>query len=122
MLRNLISGARPLSHGTSLESMSSLSFLEKYGTNIALAILSTSVTAYALFQLKLLPKSVARVVSKIFFYPTLPITALMRYGNYWTPVDETVRNFFFQLDKHCSFYDSSTGNSRMRTHSNAGAR
>lgn len=46
--------------------------------------------AYVLFQKKLLPRPVAKVVSKILFYPTFPITAMMRLGNYWTPVDDTL--------------------------------
>ena len=45
---------------------------------------------YLLFQKKLLPLPVAKVVSKILFFPTFPITALLRLGNYWTEVDETV--------------------------------
>lgn len=45
---------------------------------------------WGLFQKKMLPKPISKVVSKIFFLPTFPITALMRLGNYWTPVDETL--------------------------------
>jgi atypical dual specificity phosphatase len=45
---------------------------------------------YFLFQRKLLPLPVSKFVSKMFFHPTFPLTALMRIGNYWTKVDETL--------------------------------
>jgi hypothetical protein len=45
---------------------------------------------FLLFQKKLLPKNVSRVVSSLFFVPTFPFTVLMRLNNYWTPIDETV--------------------------------
>lgn len=45
---------------------------------------------YFAFQKHLLPDPMARVVSKLFFYPTFPITALLRLGNYWTKVDDTL--------------------------------
>jgi atypical dual specificity phosphatase len=45
---------------------------------------------YLLFQKKWLPLPVAKVVSKILFLPTFPITAMLRLGNYWTEVDETL--------------------------------
>jgi atypical dual specificity phosphatase len=45
---------------------------------------------YLLFQKKLLPLPVAKVVSKILFFPTFPITAALRLGNYWSVVDETL--------------------------------
>lgn len=48
------------------------------------------IITYALFQKHLLPLPVSKIVSKLFFYPTFPITALMRIGNYWTKVDETL--------------------------------
>jgi hypothetical protein len=91
MINFMSSSAEPLPDGSLMESMPFLNSLGQYGANVALAVLSTSVIAYIFFQLKVLPKSVARIVSKIFFYPTIPITALMRFGNYWTSVDETVR-------------------------------
>jgi hypothetical protein len=37
-----------------------------------------------------LTQKYSRIVSKLLFYPTLPITLLMRLGNYWTVVDDTV--------------------------------
>lgn len=52
------------------------------------AVASLGVT-YVLFQKKLLPHSISKFVSKIFFLPTFPITALLRLGNYWTVVDDT---------------------------------
>lgn len=45
---------------------------------------------FFLFQKKLLPLPIAKVASKFYFYPTFPITAILRLGNYWTPVDDTV--------------------------------
>jgi hypothetical protein len=45
---------------------------------------------YILFQKRLLPKKVCGIVSKVFFYPTFPLTALIRLGNYWNVVDDTV--------------------------------
>lgn len=48
------------------------------------------LVAYALFQKKLLPLPLSKIVSQIMFYPTFPITAIMRIGNYWTKVDETL--------------------------------
>jgi atypical dual specificity phosphatase len=45
---------------------------------------------YFLFQKKLLPPNVAKVVSKVLFYPTFPITAALRIGQYWTKVDDTL--------------------------------
>lgn len=52
-------------------------------------LITVGVT-WVLFQKKMLPKPMARVVSKVLFLPTFPITALMRYGNYWTKVDDTL--------------------------------
>jgi hypothetical protein len=43
------------------------------------------------FQKKMLPKWLTKVVSRVYFWPTFPITALLRTGNYWTPIDDTVR-------------------------------
>lgn len=48
------------------------------------------IVTYALFQKHLLPLSMSKFISKLFFYPTFPITAIMRIGNYWTKVDETL--------------------------------
>lgn len=53
-------------------------------------LFTTSALLYALFQKKLLPKPVAKVVSKVLFYPTFPITALLRINNYWSQVDDTL--------------------------------
>lgn len=53
------------------------------------AMTAVAIT-YILFQKKLLPHNVAKIVSKAFFLPTFPITALMRVGNYWTKIDDTL--------------------------------
>lgn len=64
--------------------------LGAHSRTMLIVALTTSAITYVLFQMKVLPKPVARVVSKLLFYPTMPITALLRTGNYWTPVDDTV--------------------------------
>ena len=45
---------------------------------------------YVAFQKKLLSQQVTAVVAKILFWPTFPITALLRLNNYWTPIDDHV--------------------------------
>lgn len=45
---------------------------------------------YIAFQKKLLSQQVTAVVAKILFWPTFPITALLRLNNYWTPIDDHV--------------------------------
>lgn len=65
-----------------------LSYLSPF--RIAWASFTAAAFTYFLFQKKLLPLPVAKLVSKIFFLPTFPITALLRLGNYWTVVDDTV--------------------------------
>ena len=52
-------------------------------------LLASGVT-YALFQKKLLPKPVARFVSVVFFFPTYPVTFLLRWKNWKTTVDDTL--------------------------------
>lgn len=65
----------------------SLSFTPTRFLYIGLGIIATT---YLLFQKKLLPDPIAKIVSKIYFYPTFPVTALLRLGNYWTKVDDTL--------------------------------
>lgn len=60
------------------------------GMRILFGAFSVAAISFFLFQKKLLPESAAKVVSKVLFYPTFPITALMRLGNYWTKVDDTL--------------------------------
>ena len=45
---------------------------------------------YYSFQKKMLSKGMTRFASKLFFYPTFPITVILRLGNYWTEIDDTV--------------------------------
>lgn len=47
-------------------------------------------TTYFLFQKKLLPFKAMKFASKMLFLPTFPITAMLRLGNYWTVVDDTL--------------------------------
>ena len=66
----------------------------KLPTSLPLRILfgcfATGAFVFFLFQKKLLSKSASKVVSRLFFLPTFPITILMRVGNYWTTVDDTL--------------------------------
>ena len=50
----------------------------------------TSCVMFALFQKHMLSERISRVVSKVMFYPTLPLTYLQRIGNLFTPIDDTV--------------------------------
>lgn len=45
---------------------------------------------YMAFQLHLLPKKLSKIVSKVFFYPTLPLTYWTRRHAYWTQLDGKV--------------------------------
>lgn len=45
---------------------------------------------YFMFQKKMFSKANTLVISKFLFYPTFPITVMMRIGNYWNVVDKTV--------------------------------
>lgn len=61
-----------------------------FTSRVSLYVFTFSAVTWLLFQKKLLPKPVSMIVSKIFFYPTFPITAIMRLGNYWTKLDDTL--------------------------------
>ena len=52
--------------------------------------LGITFALYLLNQSHLLPKPLAAVVSKVLFYPTLPITASKRIGKWVTRIDDTV--------------------------------
>ena len=52
--------------------------------------LGITFVLYILNQRHMLPRPLAFVVSKVLFYPTLPITAARRIGNWLTRMDETV--------------------------------
>ena len=45
---------------------------------------------YGLFQCRCVPAPIARILARIFFYPTLPLTYLQRHRNYWTLIDAHV--------------------------------
>eukprot|EP01038_Epipyxis_sp_PR26KG_P016527 gene16527-22560_t len=64
--------------------------LSKFASRLAFGGTAILFITYVLFQKKLLPKPVSKFVARIFFLPTFPITVLMRLGNYWTKVDDTV--------------------------------
>lgn len=57
---------------------------------LAFGAFGSLVIIYALFQKKFLPKPIARIAARIFFFPTLPLTAFSRWGNYWTHIDNTI--------------------------------
>ena len=50
----------------------------------------TTVTLYVLNQKHMLPKPIGRVVSRVLFWPTIPITTSRRIGKWTTEVDNTV--------------------------------
>jgi len=52
--------------------------------------LAVTVALYVLNQKHYLPKPLSAIVSKVLFYPTLPITAFRRLGEWSTVVDDTV--------------------------------
>ncbi|RQM15308.1 hypothetical protein B5M09_012325 [Aphanomyces astaci] len=57
------------------------------------ATVAVSVAAgmvYVAFQLHLLPRSIASVVSRVYFFPTWPLTYLSRRSAYYTLVDSHV--------------------------------
>ncbi len=64
--------------------------LQIMGVRLFIGVMSAAAITFFLFQKKMLPLPVAKVVSKVFFLPTFPITALMRLGNYWTKIDDTL--------------------------------
>lgn len=45
---------------------------------------------YVLFQKKLLPRNLSLMVSKVAFFPTMPMTAWKARGNYMTEIDDTL--------------------------------
>ncbi|CAB9508812.1 Phosphatidylglycerophosphatase and protein-tyrosine phosphatase 1 [Seminavis robusta] len=52
--------------------------------------LALSVALYVLNQKHFLPRPLASIVSKVFFWPTLPLTAGKLYGKWSTAIDNTV--------------------------------
>jgi len=53
-------------------------------------LLGITVTLYVLNQTHNLPKPLSAIVSKVLFWPTLPITVSRRIGKWATPIDDTV--------------------------------
>jgi len=54
------------------------------------ATLGVTVALYILNQKHMLPRPLAAVVSKLLFWPTLPITVSRRIGRWETVIDDTV--------------------------------
>lgn len=59
-------------------------------SSLAFLSLSAFGLVYLAFQKKLFSRETTRIVAKLLFYPTYPLTALLRLGNLWTPLDDTV--------------------------------
>jgi atypical dual specificity phosphatase len=59
-------------------------------TRIAWLSLGSFIITYIAFQKKLLGHHLTSLVAKVLFWPTFPITAAIRLGNFWTPIDDTV--------------------------------
>jgi hypothetical protein len=53
-------------------------------------VLAATVALYALNQMALLPTPLSAAVSKVLFWPTLPITVLRRVGRWTTVIDDSV--------------------------------
>ena len=53
-------------------------------------LLATTLTLYVLNQQHLLPYNLSKIVSKVLFWPTLPITIFRRLGKWETVIDDTV--------------------------------
>lgn len=85
MIQSVIKSLAPWKQNVQV-ALSSLSWV----TKLNWAFLVTMTVTWVLFQKKMLPKPVSKVVSKVFFLPTFPITALMRVGNYWSELDDTL--------------------------------
>lgn len=54
------------------------------------SIFTITVALYALNQSHLLPRPLSRIVSRVLFWPTLPITVVKRLGHWTTDMDDTV--------------------------------
>ena len=59
-------------------------------SSILKTILGVTVTLYVLNQKHMLPRSLSSIVSKVLFYPTLPITFSRRITTWYTRMDDTV--------------------------------
>ena len=72
-----------------------LSLLEKLSlggvqNKLIFGFFTVFAVTFFMFQKKLLPINVSKVCSKIFFYPTFPLTILNRLGNFYSKVDDTL--------------------------------
>lgn len=52
--------------------------------------LAVTFVLYVLNQKHLLPRPLSAIVSKVLFWPTLPVTAISRLGTWSTVIDDTV--------------------------------
>lgn len=83
-------GAQTLSRGFPSIGSDTFNMPTSVAAKVAYGVLASSVLIFFLFQKRLLSKGLSKIVSKIFFLPTFPITILMRLGNYWTNIDDTL--------------------------------
>lgn len=60
------------------------------GPPVARLSLLAAAAVYVAFQKKLLGKAVSRMVARCYFWPTLPFTMALRWGNLVTKMDDTV--------------------------------
>jgi hypothetical protein len=58
--------------------------------NYVKGCLAVTVVLYILNQKHFLPKPLSAIVSKVLFWPTLPVTAISRLGSWSTVIDDTV--------------------------------
>jgi hypothetical protein len=52
--------------------------------------LGATIALYILNQKHMLPQPISSVVSRVLFWPTLPITISKRLGKWYTPIDDTI--------------------------------
>ena len=65
-------------------------FVPQFASLVLRTGLGITVALYILNQKHLLPRPVAKIVSRVLFYPTLPIAASRRIGKWVTRIDETL--------------------------------
>ena len=65
------------------------------GPPVARLSLLAAAAVYVAFQKKLLGKAVSRMVARCYFWPTLPFTMALRWGNLVTKMDDTVNKAMY---------------------------
>ena len=75
---------------SSWKEMAATMFVPQFADLALRTGLGITVILYILNQRHMLPKPLASIVSKVLFYPTLPITASRRIGKWVTRIDKTL--------------------------------